>query len=381
MISTIRRRPRTFVLAAGLIVTGVIAYVVFPSDEGAEPGREGSRIVDARVVVASRSLQRYAISYVVETHTDAGTTSVREDTLVRRPFDARVVARASSGATETLSAFGRYAIRGQVSYVPPGPPSADLRPDAVVADAVEDGYAEVRETREVIGRPCRVHRFGDGAEAGALAPLEEADTYTDVCVDAKGLVLEEVTFDGRDIVRRRIAEEIDERPRIDRERFDLPEPEEDPQKIGSVKELAEDSRLPGGRFWQLTDAPKGFEPMGRYAVVPPAQPGFTDITARGNVISFLSMVYTNGSDVLVIDQGATQGAAPFAPDPHARRVRAGDLGRGELRYSLRESEVRFLTGGVRFVTVRGTLPPSRLLAIARSLEAVEGGPLRVKEDG
>ena len=86
-------------------------------------------------------------------------------------------------------------------------------------------------------------------------------------------------------------------------------------------------------------------------------------------------------DVLVIDQGASRGGnEPFAEDPNARVVGAGDLGRAELIYSLRASQVRALTGGPRFVRVRGTLAPSRLLAIARSLEATKGGPLRVRPD-
>jgi hypothetical protein len=369
----IREKRRTFIVAMLLIVAGGVAFIALPSDEP-DP-REGSRVVEGNVSVSSGPLASYAVSYLVETHSEAGTALSREEILVERPFNARVV----SGDVETIGAFGRYRVRGQSFYVPPAAPEADGRPAVVAAEAVEDGYAEVRETREVLGRRCAVYRFGRGTDPLSLSPLERAEAYTDVCIGEDGLVLEEVDLEGKDIVRRRIARKIDDSPRIDPELFDVPEPAGNAQQVGSVMELTDDSRLPGGRFWQLPKEPDGFELMGRYAVVPPAQPGFTDITARGNVISFLSMVYTDGADVLVIDQGSTQGSVPFAEDPGAKDIRAGDLGKGELRYSLRESEVRFLTGGVRFVRIRGTLPPSRLLDVAGSLEAVEGGPLVQKD--
>jgi hypothetical protein len=360
----------------------IVAGAVLSQRQGGtdDAPREGSRVIEgSQVRVAKRTLTSYAIRYTVETYTDSGVTRSTDDVLVRRPFDSRVRSAGVGETTDTFSTLGRYSVRGQAFYVPPGAPDADRRPDTVLADALKDGYAEAREAREVVGRRCRVYRFGDGSDVTSLSLLEEADTYTDVCVDEAGLILEEATFDGRDLVRRRIAKEVDESPTISKDLFDLEVADGDARQLGSVQPLEDDSRLPGDEFWQLTDPPKGFRFEGRYAVVPPGQPGFSDIASRGSVVTFLSEVWTDGEDVIVIDQGATQGTKAFDTDPNAKQVNAGALGKGEVLFSMRESEARFLTGGVRFLRVRGTVPPSRLLDVARSLEAVDGGPLRLKD--
>ena len=63
--------------------------------------------------------------------------------------------------------------------------------------------------------------------------------------------------------------------------------------------------------------------MGRYSVVLPGQPGFSDITARTSVLTFLSEVWVKGPDLVVIDQGASEGAKPFAPEEKSRKVQVG----------------------------------------------------------
>jgi hypothetical protein len=224
-----------------------------------------------------------------------------------------------------------------------------------------------------------VYRIGASSSAPNLPPLREADDVTEVCVDEAGLVLEEVTYDGAEVSRRRVAVDVSERPRVPNDELDVPKPKGDPRQVGSVQQLENDSRLPGETFWVLGEEPKGFRFRGRYSVVPAGQPGFTDPTARGSVITFVSEVWTDGIDILVIDQGATQGDAPFADDPNAKEVDGGELGDGELLYSLFASEARFKMPGTRFVRVRGTLPPSDLVDIARTMEGVPGGPLRVKD--
>jgi hypothetical protein len=63
------------------------------------------------------------------------------------------------------------------------------------------------------------------------------------------------------------------------------------------------------------------------------------------------------------------------------KVDAGEVGRGELIYGLRTSEVRVPTDRGRVVRVRGTLAPSRLLEITRGLRPLPEGPLlRLKAD-
>jgi hypothetical protein len=357
-------------LVAALAIAAVVAivYVTLPGEDA----RSGSSVVeDERVDVGSRSLRTYAVTYRDESRVGDDVSTSTSKTVVRRPFDARVNAN--------VTTFTRTSINDAAFWLPPGPPDADRRPEAVLREAVRDGRAEVREVRRVARRLCRVYRIGASSSAPSLPELEDADEPTDVCIDAAGLILEEVTYDGEDVVRRRVATSVDTSPRIADDTFDVRKPKGDPKQVGSVQELEDDSRLPGGTFWQLDEPPDGFEFGGRYAVVPAGQPGFTDPTARGSIITFVSEVWQDGEDILVIDQGATQSAEPFTDDPDARTVRAGALGKGELLYSLFASEVRFRTKGTRFVIVRGTLAPSRLLEIAERLEGVAEGPLRVKE--
>ncbi len=380
------RRYRWFLLGALVGIGAALVFLQTRDGGDARSARAGSRIVEGSVArPAEHPPRSYAVRYRTETHTDAGTTATLDAILVRRPFEARVRQTSSSGPSDILNAFGVYSVGGQAFHVPPGAADADRSVGAILSDALDRGYAEAREVREVIGLRCRVYRFGDGSEATNLSTLEEADTYTDVCVDATGIILEEATFDGSDLVRRRVALEIDRKPRIDDDLFDLDVQEGDARQLGSVQELEDDSRLPGDEFWQLpgsaTEPVDGFELHGRFAVVPPGQPGFSDITSRGNVITFMSEVWVreDTGDVIVIDQGGTQGSKPFEPDPNGAKVEGGELGDGELLLSMRESEIRFLTGGVRFVRIRGNVAPSRLLAVAWSPEAVDGGPLRPKD--
>ena len=359
-----------------LVVIGIVVYFVRPSTDD----RTGSEAVsEGRVDIGQRSPDSYRITYRVETYNDDEVTEATEVVTVKRPFDARVVTRDSRGkdARVTVNTFARYAIGGETFYVQPGAPEADLRPAAVLPDAVDDGYAEQRELRRVAGRLCRVYRIGDSTDSVSLPPLDDLGPDTsDVCVDSSGLVLEEATFTKDELTRRRIATKVDAGPAG--ANFNVKRPANKPAIVGSVLELERDSRLPGGDFWQLDDPPPGFKHRGRYAVVPPGQQGFSDVTARGSIITFLSEVWTSGSDAFTIDQGATQGTKPFEADPNARREKVGKY-EADVRYSARGSEVRWLTVRTRFVRIRGTLPPSRLLAIARSLETVPGGPLLVAD--
>ena len=361
------RRSRVAVAAAAIVLIGIVAYLVLL--RGDDPRAGSERLPEAPVAMGRRVPDAYRIDYRLETLVDGKRSVTRSTTLVRRPFEGR--------QDDTTTAFSRHSIRGSAFWVPPGPPEADRRPDAVLRDAVRDGYADKRERRRVAGRICRVYRVGASSSAPSLPPLREADTVTDVCVDEAGLILEEVSYEGDEVSRRRVATDVSVRPA--EEDLDVTKPKGDPRQIGSVQRLEDDSRLPGGAFWVLDEPPDGFEFRGRYSIVPAGQPGFTDPTARGSVITFVSDVWTRGPDVLIVDQGATQGDPPFGEDPNARRIETDELGEGELLYSLFASEARFKLEGTRFVRVRGTLEPSDLVEIAQMLEGVPGGPLRLKD--
>lgn len=379
-----RKRRKTVVFAATLALAGVLVYVLWPGPNL----REASEVLgDVAVDVGARTPTAYAIVYRVENR--AGDTLVvsSERLLVRRPFEAVSVRLegpppGTKEQSRTVNAFARLKTEQLTLAVPPSPASLDRRLDVFLPEAVKAGYAAEREARRVAGRSCRVYRMAGAEGAAGLERVAEAgDTHTDVCVDEAGLVLEEVGVVGGDLLTRRLATDVDEDPDIPDGSFDAGEPTlEVRQGGGAVRRLTPDSRPPG-TFWELPEPPEGLAHEGRYSIVPP-QTGFDDPTQRQNIIAFASDVWRDGIEVIIVEQGATLGGtAPFAEDPNAQRVEVGDLGRGQVVYGSASAEVRVLREGGRFVRVLGTLPPSRLLAAARSLQEVEGGELVFLEEG
>lgn len=371
---------------ATLALAGVLVYVLWPGPNL----REGSGELGGAAVsvdVGSRPPDLYRIVYRVENRAGGQMIVGTETLLVRRPFDALSVRKAGPppGAKEdnrTVNAFGRLRQGELVLAVPPATAALDRRLDTYVRAASKDGYVQPRETRRVADRPCRIFRL---SAPGGIEGLERVrdieDTYTDICIDAAGLVLEEVGVVEGKLLNRKLATGVDDDPEVPEGAFDTGDPTLDVrQGGGSVRRVTLASRPPG-RFWEMREAPEGLGHEGRYTVVPP-QTGFDDPTQRQRLIAFTTDVWRDGTDVLIVEQGATLGgSAPFAEDPNAREVRVGALGRGQLVYGPSSVEVRVLRDGGRFVRVTGTLEPSELLRSARSLEEVEGGDLEFLDEG
>lgn len=335
-----------------------------------------------RLQVAARVPSSYHLVYRVESRAGDELVVSTEKVWVRRPFEARV--ESWTGAppgrrrtNTTINAFARINSGRAVFAVPPAPAPQDYRVDANLREAERGGYLEIRERRRVAGRVCRVYRRGPETGSGTLSRVaDDADEYADICFDAAGLPLEVVTFLDGKLTTRSVAVEVEEEPRVSDRLFRVGDPTlEVRQGGGSVLRVDPTSRPPGD-FWELREEEiEGFEREGRYAVIPP-QAGFDDPTQRPGIITFVSEVWTRGDDVIVIEQGATLGGRePFRRDPDARSVSAGELGRGQLAYGIRTSEIRVLFKGGRFVRVHGTVEPSSLLATARRLEKVAGGDL------
>jgi hypothetical protein len=338
--------------------------------------------------VSVRTIRAYRVVYRVESG-NGGSRSVSTDRLlVRRPFDARLESFAGRPPGDrrlstTITSFARLRVQGATFAVAPTAPGADLRLDAFLRDALADGYTLRRARKRVAGRSCRVYRVAAVTGAESLGRVARAgDDYEELCVDADGLVLERDSFADGERVGRRRATSVSEDPDITEPSFHTGDPTAGVRDGGgSVQELAPTSKVPGDVFWELRGLLKGFRKRGRYAVIPP-QAGFKDPLERAGIVTFVSEVWTRGPDVVVIEQGsARSGRPPFAADRNARKVSLGALGSGELRYGLSGSEVRARTGGGRFVRVSGTVPPSKLLAIARMLRKTEGGPLILSKKG
>lgn len=372
-----RRRIAKIVLLAAPFVIGaaVGAYILTRPD----PRAGSERLPDGPVDVASRVLDAYRIVYRVE---DAPSGAVStERIVVRRPFESRMEVRSGPppGVEELnvqVSTFARLGLGPTVLQTPPDIGSGDRRPDASLEHALGEGFAEERERRSVAGRVCRVVRAAIHSTSGRFTPLRpDVTSWNDVCIDEAGLILEDVNVQDGRIVGRRIAVEVEEEPSLSDDLFEIGEPSLPAgEGGGSVLEVSPSSR-PAGTFWELGEPPSGFVLRGRYAVVPP-QAGFQDPLARRSIVAGATDVWTDGRDVIVVEQGATLEAAdPFGDVPGAQRVELGDLGEGEVLLAWRAPEVRVALGGGRFVRLYGSVGPDVLISVARDLREVEGGEL------
>jgi hypothetical protein len=379
----VRHRRRLVALVLLVIAGGVAGWVLRPGPnlrEGSEP------LTSESVRVASHTPDAYRIVYRTEARAGGDLVVGTQRVWVKRPFEARV--ESWTGAppgrkrtSATINAFGRLKIGDAVFAIPPGPAPQDKRIERSLDEISSAGYLERRELRRVMGRNCRVYRAGGEGGSGTLERLKDDDeTYTDLCLDAAGLVLEEVGYSDGKLLNRSIAVAVDETPSVPDRLFRTGDPKLTARQGGGSVRAVDPASRPPGDFWEASSGLRGFEREGRYAVIPP-QSGFDDPTMRSGLIAFTSDVWVDDLDVVVVEQGSTLGGSdPFGDDPNAKRVRVGALGRGELLYGLRTSEVRVRFKGGKFVRVVGTVEPSRLLAIAARLEKRPGGELVYLDD-
>src|SRR5690606_38116286 len=135
-------------------------------------------------------------------------------TTVRRPFDSRITSLEGEppGGASQWTAIGtlglyQYVTGAAAPEANAGPPAAaigDPRLDASLDDLIADGAFVQRERRELLGRECQVYRTGLRLESGSVAAPTESD-YTDVCIDAAGLMLEEVYVAAGSVQQHRTA--------------------------------------------------------------------------------------------------------------------------------------------------------------------------------
>lgn len=369
-------RRRNLVLAGlGLVALAAGAWALFLRDDGgdggprdfASLGRSGSDVVEgADPVEVTETPAAFRIVYRVE---DAGEeVAYRTDVVsVRRPWSSRLVTRSGrppgdDDLSSQVSTFGqRMNVNpdAEPSVIELGPvlPASDLRFEHVLGPAADAGRIERREVREVLGRRCQVYRAGDYLSVSVLRPATP-ELYADSCVDAAGLLLEELLVSDGKAIARRIAVEVDEDPDLADDLFPAGEPTVPADKGGGSMRLLAEGSSPPGTFYVIDAVPAGFTRKGRYSVVPPQAENFgEDPTREGFRRAQIADVFERGLDVLVVEQGATlQGAAPFEVDPSNPTIDLGPLGTAEVRYSAGGNQVRALQPGGRFVQATGTLP-------------------------
>jgi hypothetical protein len=349
------------------------------SEEVAETATEDLR-PDDEPVPSYRIVYRITEASVTD---DEGRAAVStEEHWVRRPFESRRVQTEDGRVVNVQeTSLGRFAVAGgpdtqpTVLAVGPGVAGADLRLDSVLDAALDEGLLEPREQREVAGVRCQVYRVGDPVAGGILVPADDADDYTDVCFDARGLLLEEWWVLGGRPYRQRVATTVEVAPLDDDDLLSLPEEPTAPaaQGGGSGRPI-DPASSPPGTFYEPTVVPEGFEHVVRFSVVPPQAELFSDPLRREEIVAHVTDVWRRGTDILVLDQGGRLGTGgrAYPSDPAAPRVEVDDLGEGEVTYSLHGTSVRVDLPGGRFVRIAGTIDLDDLLEVGRGLEEVEG---------
>ena len=332
-------------------------------------------------VTVDRVLDRYRITYRVDTGRPLGITRSSEVLSVNRPFESRAVttnARKGHGLlSDETTALGRQVLTSkgqaaQVLAVPADLAGHDVRLDLALDQLVSDGRLERRERRVVAGRPCQVYRSSGPLDGAALTRPAGGDT-TDSCVDAAGLVLAQVESNGKQVTRRQIATAVDEHPNFDSGMFATGDPTVPTNQGGGAFVRVDPATGPSGRSFALDAPPAGFTFVGRFADVGATQndPQGTPSAARR---AGFTDVYVRGRDVVIVDQGGVNlGGPPFGTDPAGQPIDLGPLGAGQAIAGPRLQVVRALPaggGGADYVRVAGTIPLDELAAIARSLRVV-----------
>lgn len=341
---------------------------------------------DADDVEIGRTPVAWHIVYRLEQH-GGGEVTVRTDKVwVRRPFESRLETWSGPppGEKQQFVQVGSLGRRGSQSTgserlvlrLPPSAPPSDIRALPILESALAEGLLDRREVRQVVGRRCQVYRSGALLSAPTITE-PTAETYADSCIDEAGLVLEESLVEESQLLMRRIAVEVDERPDLQGIRFEMPEGQPLPVEKGGgvVQPLTLDSRPPG-EFFELPAVPAGYTHRGRFTVIPPQPENFSDFTREGFIFGGVTDVYERGRDFVVIDQwGTLRGQDPPAGPSPVETVTVELLGEGGLSLSGSGAELRFELPGGRFVRLRGPVEPNELTRIARELVRVEGGAL------
>ena len=320
----------------------------------------------------------YRITYRVSRR---GAGDRTETITVVRPFWSASV----TDTSEERWAFGRVFTKdGPVFAVGPTLAGMDLRVAPALDDALDRRLLERREQRTVAGRRCQVYRASTTVVGGTLQPTIDVGEYADVCVDERGLLLEEWWVVDGDAIQQRIATEVELRVPDDFGTAWSGEPpsESAEEGGGSILTLTPGSSPPGAPFFTAPAPPgDGFEHLGRFSVIPPQAAAFGDGEERGSIVASTADVWRRGIDIVVLDQGGNlDGVAIYDPDPDNETVELPNLGTAELLVSLTGNELRVQRPGGKFVRVVGTLPLDDLLAFARTLVEGPGTEIVIDDD-
>ncbi|MEO5723567.1 MAG: hypothetical protein ABIQ39_09765, partial [Ilumatobacteraceae bacterium] len=335
-------RGRTWAIAVVGVAAVLVAVigVALLTDGGGSSSPPSNQLSAAVVPGASGLLAladppaSYAVSYrfdsldgadnadaTAPTVVGSSYTTSTEDFLVQRPFRAVITSRAGQppgGAQQwtITSNLGLSATtttdreQPTIDTIMPSAAIGDWRLDAVLGDLVADKMFVPRERRTLLGRQCQVYRTGSPLENyDVTAPSD--NVYADVCIDASGLVLEQVAMSNGQLLEHLTAVAVDTAPTpVD---SDFPIVGQPAAVADGGTSLSPVGGVPAdSSYWQFATVPAGYTLQGRYAM----QQNVTDpgsVSADGSakgaapstVVATYVDVYVDGSDTIVVHQGPT----------------------------------------------------------------------------
>lgn len=245
----------------------------------------------------TETAESYRIRYLLESF-GAGEPKVFDYTLtVRRPFDQDQDYKDGGALVfRQIQNFGVGALYQQVNPVPevvrasPAIAETDTRFSAIIDDLVADGIYLPKERRKVLDSECVVYRTGSAVGAREFTKAKPTN-YADICIDARGFVLEELSVQDGKVFARRTAVELELTP-ADLSALAIP-------TDATVSPTTEFSEIPTNvkpdDNYHAIALPNGYSLKGRYKVV--------EGTDQPEPKTTYSDVYVKGLSTIIVRQG------------------------------------------------------------------------------
>ncbi len=350
-----------FVVVA--VMGGLAASVILRG--GGEPSKElRAKTVSGasgRLGIASVPAAYHAI-YRAEAYEGSAITLSTEEVFVQRPFNGSVAIREGEppGTTAQFqgrSNFGVYAnfskaAAAQIAGDAPTVALGDVRVTAFLDELIDQGLFVQGDRRKALNRECQTYRTGSPLQSLKITAPTPSD-YVDVCLDATGLIVEEMAVVANLVTQRLIATSLDADPPIDPATFAIDGPRLGADQGGAEVTEVDRAVAPTAGYWALDASPAGFTHRGRYLVA-------------GQGSSYVD-VYVRGVDIVSVRQGAVAGEPDLSDAGPGTDVDLTTLGAGKMLLRTVGPTLIAHPSTETFVHVNGTLSPADLKAIAGAL--------------
>ena len=296
----------------------------------APPALVATEVVGATGALAiTKPLSSYDIIYDSTYNSSGRSSTSTNDYLIQRPFNSLLSIKSADPEANTdftaVSSLGIYSnVSGGTPNAQTNIPTAglaDFRYDASLADLLTAGTYVLRERRTLIGRECQLYRTGQSPETYALA-VPTATDFADLCIDASGLILEEITVVSGNFQEHIVATSVNESPTIGADTFKAVAAPPALSASGTSLTDLDAAKPPVPGYWGFTTLPTGYTLKGRYTfaqniadpsadtastvpTTPPATESTDTTVAKTIVVPSYVDVFTNGIDYIVIHQGPT----------------------------------------------------------------------------